>query len=639
MLKFTDSIRQIFKDTERRPTKEVVKESMKDDPSLTAARRAKRRSFYADALAATYPNVPVRDSDDKERAKQKQILDFLLSSYDAENDESHGHVLQALDLCSRLSATVGPTRVAKTQCEMSFVANVVALGYLSDGSIRRHILERLEAAKAKHEWFVLPRRSSNGEYPKWVHMAHPPSAASFESYLYEWSMIATLPPYEHKGPALSRDYEALLDKLVEDGEFYMLFLTTLLTQCRRRVSKDDDWKTVVPQYDRLVYIGLRLVYECAYETWAMAGPADRKYFVCTARGVKTVMLHAPQLMLNSKLAYVVIQALLEVTNVHNERSVGHCLHQLEEWLLRLDEAGIDLMATVRDYDREFSWIFAMKLLLLSDHMDILKKTLLFLYTILPVLPETLRVLIMRVLLHRHFDIFLHWNHDVRRFYHHILVYRLVPGLHRAFLLSMTDSLLAKIDGEHELSFFDYDALSPHLESLIDQERAKWAFFDVLVLSLCLRERQRAHEANKEQRLACDLAEARVKALKKDLRACQQSRASASFARECMSANALTDVDEKLQLEVDEWTKLKASLPYLRVTPQDQEFEVAVASANYLKYFTAREGHEWKDIASYTRTSLLEYTAVLQGYYAQCPRHPMTGRFDVDLLPAAPELTF
>ncbi|KDO24692.1 hypothetical protein SPRG_10226 [Saprolegnia parasitica CBS 223.65] len=642
MNRFVDTFRSMFKDIERTTLQRPVRTS--DEPALqmAAVRRAKRRSHYSDVLSTTFPNTPTRASDDAEHAKHSQILEFLLQSFDATCDESHAHVLQALELCGRLSAVVGAGRVAKTQLEMAFMANVVALAYLGDEGLQAIVIAQLEAATAAHDWFRVPSSSSSpmAKYPKWVPMAHAPTAPSFESSVLAFSMLAKLSPNDmKKGPPMSRDVDALLGKLVLDGEFYTLFLASVLNQSRSSVTETNDWKRVVPHHDRLVYVGLRLLHECAYETWAMAGPSPRTYFAFTMRGVKTAMLKGLMLLLNPKLTYLTLLALLEATNVNNERSVGHCLHQLEEWFMRLTEYKFDLMATVRDYDKDFSWIFAIKLLLLSDHMDILKKTLLFLYNVLPMLPDTLRTLIMRVLLHRHFELFLHWQRDVRRFYQHVLVYRLCPGAHRVFLFSMTDSLLAKVDGEHELSFFNYDALAPGMESLLDDERAKWTFFDVLILSLCLRERERAHEANKEQRRAADLAAARVATLQKDLHNCSQSRVSASFARECMSANATTDVEEKLAAEVDRLRLLQASLPYLRVTPQDHEFELAVASSNVDRFFTPREGIEWKHLQQYARVALLEYTNVLQSYYAQCSRHHATGRFDVARLPLAPELTF
>lgn len=82
------------------------------------------------------------------------------------------------------------------------------------------------------------------------------------------------------------------------------------------------------------------------------------------------------------------------------------------------------------------------ILLSSHHIQLLLSTLRFIYNVLDLFDGPRRhTLISKILLHHHFfQLFLHWHHEVRHLFHHILIYRIFV-CNRFHLPILTDHLL------------------------------------------------------------------------------------------------------------------------------------------------------------------------------------------------------
>ncbi len=707
-----------MKGTHKGPHTLEVNSELKSD--LARSRQASRQ--YVDNwetfLSKMYPNTTMRQ--ENEDLLQQTALDSLIKEFESNDTDFYKHLMFVFELCCNLSSREAGKKVARNLVEMTFIATVLSHVYLRDENYQRRIVDKLAFATSKQTWFHVPKEDHSMQYPHWLHKCRrssQTSVATFETTLHEWNKISPRPlAKEVHTTSISNVAEALLMKLVHDGEFYFLFLVAVLQQCQQQIQGPRDWLKSVPEYERLIYIGLRLVHEAAFETWQLRDvsftiPEGKEFFaLAVPRSVKTVMQQSCWLLKTAPdLSYICILALFEVTNVNNSKSVGTCLSQLEDWLRQLTELNLDVAAmTIRGatqrssslsslQQQEFSWITAIKILLKHDHYEILKRTLLFVYNILGmIVSDDIRTRMLKVLIRRHFSLFLHWHSDVRNYYHHILVYKIMPSTHRLRLYSHSDRLLIKysdfndsnewplplhcddddhpnnvsMDGLFTMDAFvfesrrsryyhahhypiedkthphdmnhhgDHPDESPVMEAAPsprtshDQDHHHvhhlcWAYLDAGVALLCLRERERAHDANFAHKIDCTFAEASVTALA-NLKAYsaedfsnlpQHQRADGRLPTSSSSSTTMgSDVDAVLAMQRERMVKLKMSPPYMRVLPEDEE--EALLSLVDRFYPDRVETYVDPKAWVYARLSLRQYIEVLQTYYKQC-RHAAT----------------
>lgn len=385
-----------------------------------------------------------------------------------------------------------------------------------------------------------------------------------------------------------------LDKVTRDGEFFF-YLVCTFTQHIAAVAKQQNvlWAHI-PGYAILSRIAVLLVKEASWrQWWDMLSETDRipiavepRTFCLTYRGVKSVLKHASTLLMNPDMMNMFVLALYESTNLHESRSVGLSLHHLEAWLTALAQPTGGFPSS---FDPS-NLIDGLKLMLRTENFESLKKVLLFLYNALDVFTGPLRQEMLKLLLGRHFQLFLHWNFEVRAYYHHILVYK-ISHLRRNELHSVTDKLLLDLRNDPEKTSLqaDEDSDEETIGSDAYTDRAHWKAFDACVGLTCLYERTHAKEIQSQLKLE---------------RASAANRAIAF---------------RSLRTEIPEPTAMNERRP----GPRDVPKEMGSARPDYyLRYLPPSDLQYLNDLCSiltfsypkslqvYVRISLREYTRVL-----------------------------
>ncbi|KAF0685788.1 Aste57867_22396 [Aphanomyces stellatus] len=580
-------------------------------------------------LENTFPNYPERRAEDT--ALQACLIHVLerpeLKANTSRKVESlTTHTLQ---LVAHLNAH--PNKLADLDLrrdESQFCARVLAYAYLRQDLVRQQVVSKVAQVTRHREWFKKPV-SAAGAFPHWVSSLLPVTVQStdvttFEQALLQWLTLEPASLYDEKALAFQSPEEAsLFDTLVESGEFYFTFVVCLMQWREADALTNDQWKLAVPHYDSLITVALRLLHESAYKRQFYDFSAPKHpTLMLTRANQDAVLTLSGHLLKNSDLVHICILALFESTNLANAKSVGVCLDRLASWF---DMPGIDWLKSIKPSPAEFNWTVAVRLLLHCEQADVVIRTLHFLYKIMGVIPWELRHRLLRTLAQRHFALFLHWHRDVRLFYHHVLVYKICPHVHRALLDSATDILLVRNPDLHHIVHGDDHASggSPARGhgAILAREMQVWKNFDGFISLVCFQERVRAIQANKIHRHEVELAQTRVHQLMNlhpvsdEITRVSWDASSDLDVRPSSAIESLMDMESVMALERLSLSRLLRAPPYLRHIPDEEvmhmEAVVRAACPGDADSFYPKE------LQVYAAKSLICYSAVLQKYYDAC----------------------
>lgn len=140
------------------------------------------------------------------------------------------------------------------------------------------------------------------------------------------------------------------------------------------------------------------------------------------------------LLADRRLLNIWLRLVFENTSVHCPRAVAQCLDRIRYWINavgmlecgRVDCQHIGPQMALDERDIDFDYFFkALSILLRSNHFEVLRATLEFLYYYLGVFQSDFRERISRFLLeHNMFlSLFLHWSKECRHMFHYLLVFK------------------------------------------------------------------------------------------------------------------------------------------------------------------------------------------------------------------------
>ncbi|ETW09572.1 hypothetical protein H310_00121 [Aphanomyces invadans] len=530
--------------------------------------------------------------------------------------------------------------------DTQFCTRLLAFAYLQQETVRQHVVSKLAQVTRHRDWFKKPVAPAGSAFPHWVSSLMPITVQStdvttFEQALLHWLTVET--PVDDKPLVHHSPDEALLfTSLVDSGECFFTFVTSLIQWREKDAITNDQWAASIPHYDTLITVALRLLHEAAYKRQFYDFSAPKYSTLILNRANQDAVLSlSSHLLKNVDLVHICVLALFESTNLANPKSVGLCLDRLAEWIAT---TGIVWLSSIKSSPAEFNWTVAIRLLLHCEQAEVVMRTLHFLYKVLGLLPWELRHRLLRTLAQRHFALFLHWHRDVRLMYHHILVYKICPQVHRAVLDSATDALLMRSDLP---SISDADdmariASTNKSNTTIAREVQVWRNFDGLIALVCFMERARAVEANKDHKRDVEFAQNRVNQLAKlvavdditarasDDSASELDKRPASFAFD----QARSDLDLIITSERLTLTRLSRAPPHLRHISDDEVQHLesvvrAVCPSDIDALYP-------KELQVYARKSLTCYLTVLQKYYAACAVDA-AGDVMLNHLPVSPSL--
>ncbi|CAK4072444.1 unnamed protein product [Aphanomyces euteiches] len=566
------------------------------------------------------------------RTNTSRKVDSLTTATLQLASQLHGHPSKLEDLDDR-------------RAETQFCTRVLAFAYLRQDIIRTQIITKVNQVTRHRDWFKRPA-SAVGAFPHWVPSLLPvvvqhTDVTTFDQALLQWLTVeptATTLYDERSQGSHNLQASPLVEALVENGEVYFAFVVGLMQWCEADTLTNDQWRAAIPNYDALVTVALRLLHESAYKRqFYDFGTPKYSTLVLTRANQDAILALSGHLLKNSDLVHICILALFESTNAASAKSVGTCLDRLAAWL---EQPGIDWLKSIKPSLAEFNWTVAIRLLLHVEQADVLVRTLLFLYRTMALLPWDLRHRLLRTLAQRHFALFLHWHQDVRLFYHHVLVYKICPDVHRALLDSATDNLLVRHSSlQQQQPIIDESRAMSSNASILAREMQVWRNFDGFISLVCFQERARAMEASKCHKLEVEFAQNRLEQLK-HLHPLDESTPRTSVdaaeldARPSSAVEELLGVESLKKLASLALTKLMRAPPYLRHIPDEDvmhmEAVVRAACPGDPDAFYPKE------LQVYARLSLACYSSVLQKYYESC-QEDANGGLLLNELPPAPSL--
>ncbi|RHY24409.1 hypothetical protein DYB25_000607 [Aphanomyces astaci] len=536
-----------------------------------------------------------------------------------------------LQLAARLNAH--PNKLDDLESrrgDTQFCTRLLAFAYLQQETVRQQVVAKVAQVTQHRDWFKKPMAPAGSAFPHWVASLLPVTVQStdvttFEQALLHWFTVE--PPLDDKPlPFHSHDEAALFASLVDSGEFFFTFVTSLIQSRKVETVANDQWVAAIPHYNTLITVALRLLHEAAYKRQFYDFSAPKHANLTLNRANQDVVLAlSGHLLKNVDLVHICVLALFESTNLANPKSVGVCLDRLAAWMAL---PGVVWLSSIKTSPAEFNWTVAIRLLLHCEHAEVVLRTLQFLYKVLGVLPWELRHRLLRSLAQRHFALFLHWHCDVRVLYHHVLVYKICPHVHRAVLDSATDVLLLRTDMPSIDDLDDsHSSGSRGNHSTVAREVQVWRNFDGFVALVCFQERARAMDANKAHKREMEFAQNRVAHLAKLMsvddalaRLSVESTNSEPLDKlpamsSMLSVADSSDVDVVRTSERLALAKLSRAPPYLRHVPDDEvqhlESVVRAACPSDINVLYPNE------LQVYARESLKSYVTVLQAYYDSC----------------------
>lgn len=337
--------------------------------------------------------------------------------------------------------------------------------------------------------------------------------------LFAWDSFV---PYVENIPdeKFTLNGEVWVKQYLADGELFFYFATVYCQHIKdvAQPGIEIPWSQL-PGYSLIMRTSMLILKEaCWRQWWDMLMPEDRpenstphledtSCFHLTLRGVKSVMENASILLINPDLMDPFVLALYEGTNLYEPRSVGLTLHHLGVWSSAIATPSYDGTMEVPASFSGAALVLGFKPILRTENFDTLKKALLFLYNSLDLFVGELRQRILKVLLTRHYSLFLHWHAEVRSYYHHILVYK-IANLPRNALLSVTDRLLLDqhassniTPSESETTLviedpLDHSSYSSGISPHTYTDRAHWKAFDACIGLICTKERIKAKRCHR-----------------------------------------------------------------------------------------------------------------------------------------------
>lgn len=378
--------------------------------------------------------------------------------------------------------------------------------------------------------------------------------------LFQWSKyVPYLSPYSDQDVFRMNDSvkSAWLSKLCNDGEFFACFMACLSNHVDLTSYGEVIWRCL-PGYSLLIRVSLLLMKEAAWKKWMnhLSGDApspitpkedperegsDQPFLIRGIRCIRSVLDGVAHLLKNKELLESCVLAMYECTNVYSAKSVGVCLTRFEEWfsaaacIVGFSPVDNEPVYRLPSGFNGHTFCIGVRIMLASESFEVLNRVLLFLYNRLDYFDGEVRQGVLKALVQRHMFLFLHWNQDVRKNYHHLLVYKVVR-VHRYALESFVDQLLVGrlaappveqsgsnlSDGEDNISTPRLAALSPHDQrakprpltaveyNQLRIEQALWRAFDACIASICVLERKNAREGNRKYQN--DIQAARCRAI-------------------------------------------------------------------------------------------------------------------------------
>lgn len=128
------------------------------------------------------------------------------------------------------------------------------------------------------------------------------------------------------------------------------------------------------------------------------------------------------LLRHTHLHSVFTRIVLLKTSLHDVGGVSTALDLVGVWVSTLKDVNMPMIRSAFDFEFLFD---AIRVLLEGEQMQVLLKTIEFLYTGFDLLLEEQADVLRRVVRPFFFKLFLHWSPNVRRFFHHLLIFRLV----------------------------------------------------------------------------------------------------------------------------------------------------------------------------------------------------------------------
>jgi hypothetical protein len=131
---------------------------------------------------------------------------------------------------------------------------------------------------------------------------------------------------------------------------------------------------------------------------------------------------ALELLQHTHLHSVLTRIVLLKTNLHDVGGVSVALDLVGLWVGTLKHVNMPMIRSAFDFEFLFD---AIRVLLQGEQMQVLLKTIEFLYTGFDLLLEEQADVLRRVVRPFFNKLFCHWSPNVRRFFHHLLIFRLV----------------------------------------------------------------------------------------------------------------------------------------------------------------------------------------------------------------------
>lgn len=549
-------------------------------------------------------------------------------------------------------------KVARNVSDMQFVAKLLAVVYIRIPFIRENVLDKIECGYHQAKWTKSSdymNEKNSAIYSKiWTERTFdtllnelttdpnntPNARLSTEQKNWKEEEIR-MNQFKHDNPSLFAWSDAMLSfcptsderwsnvqskkwmqYLVTDGEFFFAFVASVYKHIQNVSTKPIVW-SVIPGYSILTRVSLLILKDAAWRQWSdlqtFSDPLlindGTHYFFLTKRGVKFVMTESTSLLHNLKLMNICISALYECTTVYDARSVGLCLNQFGRWfsVVAVDKGCSFVLP--EEFDGG-SFLIGMRILLSSEKFEVLKRVLLFLYRHMDYFDGQVRQGVLKILVQKHFGLFLNWNDDIRNYYHHILVYK-IARIDRALLSSVMDKILLGNLADAHIDSYDMHEVRTYMREnrsadakMIRHERSLWRAFDACLSLVCMQERRNARHRFEQYKIAKEEAKIRSMSFKKLNRSDPGDDGSnpASFNEGLPGGQSLHEV-ECIEDE------LKQEPPYyLRYLPLEES-----EGLEELSHLASKLSYS-QSLQVYAARSLRNYSELLKDYYKQKAEH-------------------
>ena len=249
--------------------------------------------------------------------------------------------------------------------------------------------------------------------------------------LFQWSLFQNVSPDANARLVTMAESTA---RVLHDDEYFNDFIAMLISHVCEVAHGSVRW-SLVPGYwtichalcDRLRIMLQSLVTSPSVSFFPTVQNVNSESAAFPAhsweamkRSTSIIISCDPQLL--QFFSQILINSVMEIRNCQDKDAINLAFNFLDSWFYGVNP---ELSSPIPPFDFELFFKF-IELLLDFHHFQILLKTLCFLYTHMGrfSIPQRTR-LISTLLLDAHFyKFFLHWCPEIRRQYHHLLIYRI-----------------------------------------------------------------------------------------------------------------------------------------------------------------------------------------------------------------------